>query len=137
MLNYTSQQLLTFFSFFCWFQKPNEGVKMKDKRKYTIVSLPIIQEETLKDLLNNYSDTPYWGKFLEDTKNRLIEEDPVLEKFIDKLLKQQPPETYQSCLEVTIGVYAILACQAESEGLKEQESDGKSIIKRIYQKIWK
>jgi len=87
--------------------------------KTTSKHLPKISLELLTSIQARYlnrttSGGTEYGAFLNEVKQRMIEEDPVLTTFIEAQLSMYSPEHQQDMFKVVMGLYGLLEAQAES-----------------------
>lgn len=86
----------------------------------TAKGLPIVEPNTIKALWQNYTTRESWGTHLEDVKQRLLDENPALVKFLESQVGKFPERLHVSMFEIAIGTVAVLESQAEANKLAEQ-----------------
>ena len=88
-------------------------------KELTSKGLPIITRECKDDLYKSLGGKRLangkmaYGDFLEDTKRRLIAENPVLVKFMEEQVGKYPLQFHKPIFEVICGVYALMETQSE------------------------
>jgi hypothetical protein len=83
----------------------------QQKRKFIEQGLPIVSVKTLEALYDVYAGNK-WGKHLEEVRERLIQENPNLVKFIENQVGKYPPKLHTPMFEVVLGTISILEHQA-------------------------
>ena len=92
--------------------------------KYTTRGMPVVSQFTLDSILGRYagrknSEGADWGSYLTEVQRRIIEEDPVLTKFLEMQVGKFPRELHNSMFELLLGLYAVLETQTEINKLEE------------------
>jgi hypothetical protein len=81
--------------------------------------LPVISAETLASIQQVYTAQENWGNHLEEVKQRLVKENPVLRAFIEAQVGQFPETMHNQIFAVIIGTIAVLEHQAEADRLSD------------------
>lgn len=91
--------------------------------KTTSRGLPVVSDATLQALRSRYGgrrrgEATDWGSHLEEVKQRMIEENPNLVKFIEGQVGAMfPIADHNKVFEVLVAMYAVLEWQAEANTL--------------------
>jgi hypothetical protein len=72
--------------------------------------LPIVTPHTIDAIQHVYAGTR-WGKHLTAVRDRLIQENPHLAKFIESQVSQYPRSVHTAIFEVVIGTLTVLEHQ--------------------------
>jgi hypothetical protein len=73
--------------------------------------LPVVSAKTVDAIFQVYAGKK-WGKHLSDLRDRLLQENPELVKFIEGQVGKYPPESHNAMFEVIMGVISVLDHQA-------------------------
>jgi hypothetical protein len=82
----------------------------EEKKKLLHHGLPVVSNKTFDAIFHVYAGKK-WGQHLEQVKDRLIEENPYLIKFIESQIGKFPPELHNVMFEIAIGTVAVLELQ--------------------------
>jgi hypothetical protein len=95
-------------------KKESEGNPTRTKS-----GLPIVTRETFDgNVQSHQTGERQWGKRLEETKKRLIAEQPILAMYLDSKMSGYTPELKIAIAEAAIGMYSLLEQQAQVDSLK-------------------
>lgn len=90
----------------------------------TSKGLPVVSQETIDALFSRYDGrknrdgTSEYGQLLQETKQRLIEENPALADFLKRQAGKYPEEYHLPMFEVLIAMYLVLELQGEANILE-------------------
>jgi hypothetical protein len=73
--------------------------------------LPVVSAKTVDAIFQVYAGKK-WGKHLSELRDRLLQENPELVKFIENQVGKYPPESHNAMFEVIMGVISVLDHQA-------------------------
>jgi hypothetical protein len=82
----------------------------EEKKKLLDQGLPVVSSKTLDALFHVYAGKK-WGQHLEQVRDRLIQENPNLIKFIESQIGKFPRELHDAIFEIVIGTVAVLELQ--------------------------
>ena len=105
-----------------------EGLVGKSGGTEVQSGLPVVTRSTIESIFqSDKSGERRWGEKLEDTKKRMIVEQPVLVKFLEGQVGGLPAELHGKVFEVVVGMYSVLEQQANANDLNSrfQVSDEK------------
>jgi hypothetical protein len=92
--------------------------KEKIKKMETSGGLPVVSKATVEGVFQSAkTGERKWGDRLEDTKKRMILEQPELVKFIESQVGRFPVEMHTGILEIIVGTYSILEQQSNTNRL--------------------
>jgi hypothetical protein len=90
----------------------------KIQKSETSCGLPVVTKSTVDGAFqSDKNGERKWGDRLEDTKKRMILEQPDLVKFIERQVGRFPEELHTGVLEIIVGTYSILEQQSNANRL--------------------
>jgi hypothetical protein len=87
-----------------------QNLTYKQKKKLSGKGLPVVSSNTIDAMFQVYAGKK-WGKHLSEVRDRLLQENPHLVKFIENQVGKFPVELHNPLFEIFIGAISALEHQ--------------------------
>lgn len=99
---------------------PAESEQRPGQPKETSKGLPMVEKSTVTSMWQNFTTRENWGDNLQRVKQRMLDENPELVKFIESQVGKFPSPLHLPIFEVIVATIAVLENQAEANKLSSE-----------------